>query len=93
MLAARTGSTWLSVGYRRCPDIKYPTPLLDCQSVVDWALELKTSNPKIRVGLCGDSSGGQIAAMLAHKYKSKIDFQILVYPLVSFGAHYASYKE
>lgn len=40
-LATKTRSIWLSVDYRLCPEHKYPTPFIDCKSVVEWAYENK----------------------------------------------------
>ena len=63
--------------------------------MVEWALENKaqigTSNSKL--GLCGDSSGGTLSAILAHDFKEQIDYEILIYPSVNFGGLYQSYKE
>lgn len=52
---------------------------------------MSSSNAKF--GICGDSSGGQTAAILAHELKHLLDFQILIYPCVSRDAPYPSYKE
>ena len=45
------------------------------------------------MGICGDSSGGQVAARIAQELKNKLDFQILVYPSVCSDASYDSYKQ
>ncbi len=45
------------------------------------------------MGLCGDSSGGTLSTILAHDFKEKIDYQILIYPSVNFGANYQSFQE
>jgi len=97
LLARNTNNVWLSVEYRKCPEFPYPIPRDDCKSVLEWFFnnnnnkENEFSNHK--VGLCGDSAGAQIAANLAHEYKDKIDYQILIYPVVNFGAVYDSYKQ
>lgn len=46
-----------------------------------------------QIGVAGDSAGGQIAALLSHEYKSRIDFQILIYPCVHLGCHLPSNDE
>ena len=43
--------------------------------------------------MAGDSAGGQIAAVMAHHYKSTLDFQILIYPCVDNANHYPSWDE
>lgn len=94
-LAQRTRSIWLSVDYRLCPEHPYPTPYLDCKRVTEWVHENKTkfSSASAKLGVCGDSSGGQTAAIVAHELKHLLDFQILIYPCLSYGATYPSYKE
>lgn len=96
LLARSSGSIWLSVEYRRCPDeAKYPTPYLDCKSVVEWALENKSTlaDENSKLGMCGDSAGGTMAAILAHELKQNIDYQILIYPTVLFSDEYESFKQ
>lgn len=44
--------------------------------------------------MAGDSAGGHIAALMAHKYRSVLDFQILIYPCVDNTGHvYPSVSE
>jgi acetyl esterase len=89
MLASKSNSIWLSVGYRKCPHFQFPTPVNDCRSVLNWTLNNYENN---KIGVCGDSSGAQIAAILAHQFKQKLSHQILIYPVVSYGGTYESYK-
>lgn len=53
--------------------------------------EICSSNSKL--GLCGDSAGGTLSSILAHDFKEKIDYQILIYPGVNFDGIYNSFKE
>ena len=94
-LAEATKTIWLSVEYRLGPEFKYPLPLQDCESVLEWVIankaELGTSSDA-KLGVSGDSAGGHFAAILSHEYKKQLDFQILVYPCVELGKKYDSYK-
>jgi acetyl esterase len=95
-LALRTNSTWFSVAYRKCPEFRYPVPYLDCKSALEWIIKNKKEfnfASDVKIGVCGDSSGGQIAAILAHELKHVIDYQILIYPVVHYGGKFDSYKE
>ena len=96
LLARKTNSVWLSVEYRRCPDEgRYPIPYLDCKSVVEWTIRNKNElgSQFSKIGVCGDSSGGQIASIIAHELKHHLDYQILIYPCVHFSDDYKSAKE
>ena len=94
-LAEATKSIWLSIEYRLGPEFKYPIPLQDCESVLDWVIankkELGTSSDA-KLGVAGDSAGGHFSAILTHDYKKHLDFQILIYPCVELGKKYDSYK-
>lgn len=95
-LARKTNSIWLSVEYRRCPDEgRYPVPYLDCKSVVEWTIQNKNNigSQFSKIGICGDSSGGQMASIIAHELKHHLDYQILIYPCVHFSDDYKSIKE
>lgn len=95
-LAQKTESIWLSVEYRRCPDEgRYPIPYQDCKSVVEWTIKNKNElgSQFSKIGICGDSSGGQIASIIAHELKHLVDYQILIYPCVDFSDDYKSAKE
>ncbi|RNA09825.1 esterase [Brachionus plicatilis] len=95
-LARKTNSIWLSVEYRRCPDEgRYPAPYLDCKSVVEWTIKNKKDLgcEFSKLGICGDSSGGQMASIIAHELKHHLDYQILIYPCVHFSDDYKSVKE
>ena len=89
MLASKSNSIWLSVGYRKCPQVKFPTPVDDSRTCLEWVFN---NYAESKIGVCGDSSGAQIAAILAHEFKQKLNYQILIYPPVSFGGPYESYK-
>lgn len=97
LLALKSNSVWLSIDYRKCPEFRYPVPYTDCMSVMRWAMqharERFNLSDEYKFGIAGDSSGGQMAAELAHELKNKLDYQILVYPVVHYGGKYESYGQ
>lgn len=76
----------LSVDYRLAPAYPYPAGPEDCETVLQWALQGEGLDAfgidpnYIAVG--GDSAGGNMAAYLAQKYRTRIKSQILLYPLM-----------
>jgi acetyl esterase len=94
-MANATKTVWLSVEYRLAPEHKFPVLLNDCRSVLEWAAKNKStlSSESAKLGVFGDSAGGQLAAVMAHEYKSLLDFQLLVYPVVDMSNSYPSAGE
>jgi acetyl esterase len=96
-IAESTCTIWVSVEYRLSPEFKHPTAIHDCLSVTHWVLENKQalfgSSPESKVGICGDSAGGNLAATVVFRLKSKLDFQILIYPWLDLTCNPESYKE
>lgn len=78
-LAAETGRTIVSVGYRRAPEAPFPAGLDDAYAVVRWA-----HRPSEPLALIGDSSGGTfvaaVAAMAHDDGFNGITHQVLYYP-------------
>ena len=75
----------VSVNYRLAPQFVYPTALEDCYSALLWvknnaeSLNIDSS----RIGVCGDSAGGNLAAALAQAARDQgnnLLFQLLVCP-------------
>lgn len=77
----------VAVEYRKAPEHKYPAAMHDAISACKWVLEniKKIGGDKKRVGLMGDSAGGNIAAHLAEQVNFKFKALILIYPLVDVG--------
>lgn len=98
-LANRTGCVVMSVNYQKAPEHKYPVALDDCYAALQWAhkwaetLNLDTD----RIGVIGDSSGGNLAAAVALKARDesgpKIAWQTLIYPALRGSADSASAQE
>ncbi|HEU5027803.1 MAG TPA: alpha/beta hydrolase [Spirillospora sp.] len=85
-LAVASGVAWLSVGYRRPPEHPFPAPLDDAVAAVRWATA--HTGPlgldPARIGVAGDSAGGQLAAAAAGLLRAagpaRPVLQLLVYP-------------
>lgn len=94
-LATTSKTIWLSVDYRLAPESKFQTQISDCKSVVEWVVKNKSElgYPNATIGVCGDSAGGHLSAIIAHEHKASIDYQILVYPCVDLATHYDSIRE
>ncbi|MFA1547101.1 alpha/beta hydrolase [Actinomadura chokoriensis] len=85
-LAVASGVAWVSVGYRRPPEAPFPAALDDAVAALRWtvrnapALGLDTA----RIGVAGDSAGGQLAAAAAGLLRApgpaRPVLQVLLYP-------------
>ena len=83
-LANASGHVIVAVEYRKAPEFPYPQPLDDCWNTLQWcithadALRINVQ----RIGVAGDSSGGNLAAAVALRAENIVTlaFQILIYP-------------
>jgi acetyl esterase len=86
MLANRSGHTIVAVEYRKAPEHPYPAPLDDCWDTVCWCREHaeELEIDLARIGVMGDSSGGNLAAAVALRARKhdelSLAFQVLIYP-------------
>ena len=98
MLANQGGFAVVNVDYRLAPEHKFPAAIEDSWAVLKWA---KSGAGGLhidgdRIGLAGDSAGGNISAVLslmardAHLY---ISFQILIYPATRFSLDTESHRK
>ena len=94
-LASKTKSIWISIEYRLAPEFKYKTQVTDYKAALEWISNNREhfSSKDAKIGVCGDSAGGHISALMSHYYKSILSFQILVYPAVDLVGHYNSFDE
>ncbi|MGY1422635.1 alpha/beta hydrolase [Bacillus cereus] len=76
----------VSVGYRLSPEFKYPIPLEDAYTSVQWVLNNKhifNSNGRLAIG--GESSGANLAAGVCLKLRDEgnlgVDCQLLITPV------------
>lgn len=98
-LANRTGCVVIAVNYQKAPEHKFPVPVEDCfaatQWVFQWAEHLKL-DPH-RIGVIGDSSGGNLAAAVTLKARDAhgpaLAWQVLAYPALRGSADSPSARE
>jgi acetyl esterase len=84
-LANQSGSVIISINYQKAPEHPFPTPFDDCYAGLLW---VKAHAEEIgidpnRVGVGGDSAGGNLAAAVALKARDEnvaLTYQLLVYP-------------
>ena len=97
-LALRTNSVIVSINYQKAPEHKYPIPFDDCYTAFVWlhehAAEFNVDTNKIGIG--GDSAGGNLASGVAHKIrdvnKHPLAYQMLIYPCNGLDFETQSYQ-
>lgn len=90
-IAEKADAVVISVDYRLAPEHPFPEGMEDCYAVVSWAWsharELGIDPEKI--GVAGDSAGGNLAAVCAMRDRDerggKIHYQALLYATVMRG--------
>jgi acetyl esterase len=84
ILARDSGAIILNVEYRLLPNPEAPcAPFDDAEVVTKWVLKNREKvggKPNSKVGVGGDSAGGQLAIGVTNDIQG-LDFQILIYPL------------
>ena len=97
-LAVGSGVAIASVDYRRAPETAFPGP---CDDAADALAALSRMAPSLgcdprRIGIGGDSSGGQLAigAALAASASGRSDlrFLLLIYPVIDPACDTDSYR-
>ena len=103
LMAGEAGINVIAVEYRRAPESPFPGPIADGLGAWNWVVEHQTELgiEKTRLGLGGDSAGGNLAAVLAMQtFEQAVsgqlvappDFQFLLYPWVDITFAYDSIK-
>lgn len=87
-VAARVRAVVVSVDYRLAPEARAPTAAHDCVDATTWLAgrgEVLRADPT-RMAVCGDSAGGNLAAVVAQVLRDRGDsplrHQALLYPAV-----------
>jgi acetyl esterase len=80
LLAAQTGCTVASVGYRLGPEARHPSAIDD--SVAAFEAMRARLAPGARIAIAGDSFGGYVCAHVDRALAKKPDLQVLIYPIV-----------
>ena len=97
-LANQSGSVIIAVNYQKAPEHPFPIPFDDCYATLLWA---KAHGQELgidpnRIGVGGDSAGGNLAAAVAIKARDEsvsLSYQLLVDPAVDRNFTTKSYRE
>jgi acetyl esterase len=94
-LAAGAGCVVVSVDYRLAPEHKAPAAVDDCVAAVSWVLDhaSEIGGDPTRVAVGGDSAGGNLSALMAQHFGSRLCAQLLVYPATDFTFSSPSIEE
>lgn len=97
-LATRTTRSLFAVDYRLAPEHRFPVPLSDCVSSLEFIRDNaeKLGVDPLRLTLVGDSAGGAMVAALANDpalavQGTRIVAQVLIHPVTDLGAEPESY--
>jgi len=91
LLANRTGCVVVAVNYQKAPEHKFPIPLDDCYAATQWVFNnaSELGLDKGRIGVIGDSAGGNLAAAVTLRARDEngpqLAYQVLAYPAVQYG--------
>lgn len=95
----KTGAAVVSVEYRKAPEFKAPIPAEDCYAALCWVAANAASLglDATRLGVIGDSAGGNLAAVVALMARDRkgpnLRCQVLTYPAVDATMSAQSIKE
>ena len=90
-LSNRSGAIVVSVDYRLAPEHRYPAAVEDASAALDWVAAKAASfgGDASRLALSGDSAGGNLAAVAAHRAVDaggpELRCQALLYPVTDHG--------
>ena len=98
-LANRNGAIVVAATYRLSPEAKFPAATNDVYSVLCWASAhaAEFGGDPARLGVMGDSAGGNLAAVAAMMARDRgtpaVKAQILTYPVIQRDGNFASREE
>lgn len=87
-LAERSGARVVSVEYRLAPEHPFPAAYEDAVAAFGWVVEhaAELGADPARLGVGGDSAGGNLAAEVALAAGPACAFQLLLYPTTAMDA-------
>jgi len=97
-LARTCGCTLVSVDYRMGPEHPFPAAVEDCFEATRWVVSQSDilGIDQDRIAVCGDSAGGNLAAvvaLMASKSDSVfVSAQVLIYPVIDYRGGTQSYS-
>jgi acetyl esterase len=94
-LAAELDCVVVSVDYRRAPEHPFPAAADDAVRATGWTIEQAADlgiDPA-RIGVAGDSAGGNLAAVVAQRFGGRLAVQLLLYPMLDPAQDTASYRD
>ena len=98
-LANKSGCIVVSVDYRLAPEHKFPAAAEDAYAAVVWARDhgAEIDGDGTRIGIAGDSAGGNlvasVAVMAAERGGPEIALQALIYPVTDADFDSQSYRD
>ena len=98
LLAIETGAVVVSVDYRRPPETRFPGAFEDAFAAVRDVIAriAEFGGDNTRVGVAGDSAGGNLAATVAIACRDagiKLAAQLLAYPVTDVAGNFADASE
>jgi acetyl esterase len=99
MIANAVGCIVVSVNYRHAPEHKFPAAAEDAYAAIRWSAEHAGAfrGDPMRVGVCGTSAGGNLAAVVALEARDRggppLCYQLLIVPVTDFSFETPSYRE
>ena len=98
LLAIETGAVVVSVDYRRPPEVRFPGAFEDAFAAVKDVVAriAEFGGDAARVGVAGDSAGGNLAATTAIACRDagiELSAQLLAYPVTDVFGNFADTKE
>ncbi len=97
-LAPRIGRSLFAIEYRLAPEHRFPVPLTDCVSALEFIRDNaeRLGVDPLRLTLVGDSAGGAMVAALANDPALALDgigivTQVLIHPVTDLGAESEAY--
>jgi acetyl esterase len=99
-LCSQSGQLVVAFDYRLAPENPFPIPINDCLESLEWMRvnAARLGGDVERITLCGDSAGGNLAAVAAQQARTRhpgmIKAQVLIYPVTDHCAYaqWPSYK-
>jgi len=97
-MATLAGVIVVSVDYRIAPEAPYPAAVIDAYEATQWVADhMNELNGNGKLGVTGESAGGNLAAVVSLKARDtggpKINFQCLLYPVTDCDLERSSYRD